>query len=99
MALTRSVVLMTCLILLRARDVFNDGEPVLARQVAGLCQDFDHISVAQSVSELDDAPVDLGAGAGVAHVGVNGVGEVDGRGVAWKSDDAATRREGIDFLG
>ena len=48
--------------------------------------------------ELHDAPVDLGAHAGVADVGVDGVREIDGRRAARQGDHAALGREAVDFL-
>ena len=47
MAFTRSVVLMTCLILLRAREVLTSASQSLLGRWPGLRQDLDHVAVAQ----------------------------------------------------
>ena len=81
----------------RARRL-DERQPVLARQMAGLRQDLDHVAVAQRVLQRHDAAVHLGADAGVADVGVDGVGEIDGRRVARQHDHLAPRREGVNFF-
>ncbi len=48
--------------------------------------------------ERHQPAVDLGPGAGVADLGVHGVGEVDGRGPPGQGDDAALRREDVDLV-
>ncbi len=48
--------------------------------------------------ERDQAPVDPGADAGVADLGVDGVGEVDRRGVDRQRDDLALRGEDEDLV-
>ena len=77
----------------------GEGEPVARGGVAGLGGDFDDVPVAQAVAEGDDAAVDLGGGGGVANVGVDGVGEVDGGGVLGQDDDLALGCEGVDLFG
>ena len=81
----------------RARGL-DERQPVLARLVAGLRHDLDDVAVAQRGAQRHDAAVHLGADAGAAHIGVNGVGEIDGRGVARQHDHLAARREGVDLL-
>src|SRR5580693_1081600 len=60
----------------------DDGQPVAARLVSGLGDDFDDVAGMQLVAEGHHASVDFGAGATVSNLGVNRVGEVDGRGLA-----------------
>ena len=81
----------------RARGL-DERQPVLAGLVAGLRHDLDDVAVAQRVAQRHDAAVHLGADAGVAHVGVDGVGEIDGGGVARQHDHLAARREGVDLF-
>ena len=76
----------------------HQRQPVLAGKVAGLGHDLDDVAVAQRVAQRHDAAIHLGAHAGLADVGVDGVGEIDGRGVARQHDDFAARRESVDFL-
>ena len=76
----------------------HQRQPVLARHVAGLGEDLDHVAVAQCVLQRDDAAVHLRADAGVADGGVDGVGEIDGRRIARQDDHLAARREGVDLL-
>ena len=66
--------------------------------MAGLRGDFDDIAVAQAVPQRDDAAVHLCGGRRVAHVGVDGVGEVDRGGVLGQHDDFALGGEGVDLL-
>ena len=82
----------------RARGL-DEGQPVLAGLVTRLGHDLDDVAVAQRGAQRHDAPVHLGADAGVADVGVDGVGEIDGRGVARQHDHFAARREGVDLFG
>ena len=67
--------------------------------MAGLGHDFDDVAVAQPRTQRDDAPVHLGAHAPVPHVGVNGVSEIDGRGVARQHDHFAPGRERVGLFG
>jgi len=48
--------------------------------VAGLRDDLDPVAVPEHVLERHDLPVDLGAHALVADIGVHGIGEVHRRG-------------------
>src|SRR5579872_5549222 len=77
---------------------FHHAQPIFAGQVAGLGEDLDHIAVTQGMLELHDAPVDLGAHASIADVGVNRVCEIDGRRAARQGDYAAFGREAVHFL-
>src|ERR1039457_3585697 len=76
----------------------DQRQPILAGQVAGLGHDLDDVAIAQRIAQRHDAAVDLGAHAGLADIGVNGVGEIDGGGVARQHDHLAARREGVDLL-
>ena len=67
--------------------------------MAGLGVDFDDVAVAELGAEGDDAAVDLGADGGVADLGMDGVGEIDGAGVLGQDDDFAFGGEGVDLLG
>src|SRR5579862_3832102 len=51
------------------------------------------------VAQRNHASVHLGADASVADFGVDGVGEIDGRGIARQNDDFTLRRKGIDLFG
>ena len=82
----------------RARGL-DERQPVLAGLVAGLGHDLHDVAVAQRRAQRHDAAVHLGAHAGVADIGVDGVGEIDGRGVARQHHHFAARREGVDLLG
>ena len=64
----------------RARAL-DEGEPVAAGLVVLLRDDFDDVAGAQLGAQRHHAAVDLGAHAGVAHLGVDGVGKVDRRGI------------------
>ena len=66
--------------------------------MTGLGHDLDDVAVAQGIAERHDAAVGLGAHAGLADIGVNGVGEIDGGGVARQHDYFAAGREGVDLL-
>jgi len=61
-ALTRSVVLMTCLILLRALEVLTMPSQSCS-QVSVLAQDFHHVAISQRVLQWNDANVDFRADA------------------------------------
>src|ERR1019366_1011366 len=77
----------------------DDGEPVAAGLVSGLGDDFDDVAGMELVAQGDHASVDLGAGATVTDFGVDGVGEVDGRGLARQDQDLALGREGVNLFG
>src|ERR1019366_5331839 len=76
----------------------DEGEPVAAGLVSGLGDDFDDVAGMKLVAEGNHASVDLGAGATVANLGVNGIGEVDGRGFARQDQDLALGREGVNLF-
>ncbi len=65
----------------------DEGEPVAAGLVIFLRDDFDDVAGAQLGAQRHHAAVDLGADAGVADLGVNGVGEVDRRAVGGNHND------------
>ena len=65
-------------------------DPVPAGPVGGFGGlHLHHVAVLQLVVELDDASVDLGGHHVVAHGGVDGIGEVDGRGAGGQVDHVA----------
>ena len=78
---------------------FGEAEPIAAGSVSGLGGDFDDVAVAEFGAERNDAAVDLGADGGVADLGMDGVGEVDGTGVLGQDHDLALGGEGVDLLG
>src|SRR5208337_4504695 len=77
----------------------DDGEPVAAGLVSGLGDDFDDVAGMQLVAQGNHSSVDLGAGATVANLGVNRVGEVDGRGLARQDQNLALGGEGVNLFG
>src|SRR5665213_447007 len=81
----------------RARR-FHDPQPIFAGQVVGLGQNLDYVAVAKRVPELHDTAVDLGADASVPDVGVDGVGEIDGRRAARQCNHAAFGREAVNLF-
>ena len=89
----------TCLILLRARDVDDEREPVAARLVPRLRDDLDDVAVLQPRAQRHHLAVDARADALVADVGVDAVGEVDGGRAARQRSHLALRREDVDLLG
>src|SRR5688572_31460874 len=76
----------------------DETEPVAARLVAGLRDDLDDVAVLQARAERNHPPVDAGADALIADVGVNGVGEIDGGCSARQRSHLALRREDVDLL-
>src|ERR1700722_7454700 len=64
----------------RAR-AFNEGEPIPARWVAVLCDNFEHVTITQLGTQGDHAPVHLRANTRVAYLRVNGIGKVQRTGV------------------
>ena len=89
MALARSVVLMTCLILLRALDVLTSASQSLLGRWPVCVRISTTSPLRSAVLERHDAPVHLRAHAAVADVGVDRVGEIDGRRVARQHDHFA----------
>ncbi len=60
--------------------------------------DLDLVAVLQFGHQRHDAAVDLGADAGVADIGVDGIGEIDRRRAARQRDQPALRREAEDLV-
>ena len=89
---------MKCLILLRARDVTDEVQPVAARLVARRRDHLDDVAVAQARAQRHHLAVDARADALVADVGVDRVGEVHRRRVARQRLHLALRREDVDLL-
>ena len=77
----------------------DKGEPVAAGLVILLRDDFDDVAGAQLGAQRHHAAVHLGADAGVAHLGVNGVGKIDGRAVGGNHHHLSLGREGVDLVG
>src|ERR1035438_3697202 len=78
---------------------FYKREPVATGLGALLGDDFDDVAIAQLVFQWHHAGVDFGAGAAMADVGMNGVGEVDRSGLARQHHDLPFGREAVDLLG
>ena len=77
----------------------DETEPVAARVVVRLRDDFDDVAVFQLRTERHHLAVDPGADAAMADVGVDGVREVDESRAAGQRLHFAFRREGVDLLG
>src|SRR5262245_916592 len=85
---------------LAARTRGNDeAEPVPARLVAGLRDDFDDVAVLQARAQRNHASVDAGADALVPDVGVDAIGKIDRGRAARKRSHLTLRREDVDLLG
>ena len=78
---------------------FDKRQPVAARLVVLLGDDFDDVAGAQLGAQGRHAAVDLGAYAGVAHFGVDGVGKVNRRAVGRNHHHLPLGREGVDLVG
>ena len=71
-------------------------QPVAARRAVLAGDDLDLLAGLQAVVERHDAPVDLGAPAVVADLGVHAVGEVQRRGALRQVDGVAVGGEDVD---
>ena len=60
--------------------------------------DFDDVPVAEAGAERHHLPVHPRADTLVPDIGVNGIGEIHWRSVAWKRFDLPLRREDVDLL-
>ena len=67
--------------------------------LVGRGDDLHDVALAQRGAQRHQLAVDLGAHAVLAHLGVHGVGEVDGRGVLGQRLDVALGREDVHFVG
>ena len=85
--------------LVAGAGALDEREPVAAGFVVLLGDDFDDVAGAQLGAERNHAAIDLGADAGVADLGVDGVSEVDGRAVGRDHNDFSLGREGVDLVG
>ena len=85
--------------LVAGAGAFDEGQPVAAGLVIFLGDDFDDVAGAQLGAQGRHAAVDLGADAGVADLGVDGVGEIDRRAVGGDDDNLSLGREGVDLVG
>src|SRR5271166_2227713 len=77
----------------------DQAKPVPAGLVSGLGENLDNVAGVQFVAQRHHASVDFGTHAGVTDLGVDGVGEVDRRGIARKHYYFAFRREGVNLFG
>lgn len=73
-------------------------EPVAAGPTLAGGEDLDLLAGLELVGERHDAPIDLGAAAAVANLGMHAVGEVDGRGDTRQVDDVPVRGEHVDTI-
>ena len=85
--------------LVAGAGALDEGEPVAARLVIFLRDDLDNVAGAQLGAQGHHAPIHLGADAGVADLGVNGVGKIDRGAVGGNHNDLSLGREGIDLIG
>ena len=72
------------------------AEPVTAGGGVLLGDDFDRLAATQGLVEGDDAAIDTGAPAAVTDLGMDGVGEIQGRGAPGHLDDLGAGRQHID---
>src|ERR1019366_2886987 len=77
---------------------FRQLQPIPAGMVAGRGLNFHDVAGAQLVTQGSHAPVYLGAYAGVADLGVDGVSKVNRRGILRQDDDLALGGEGINLF-
>src|SRR5262249_35247032 len=78
---------------------FGIAEPVTAGVVSGLGNDFYDVAVAQLGAKRHHASVDLGAGAGMSYLGVDGICEIDGTGITRQDHDFAFGTERVYLFG
>src|ERR1700690_1990568 len=76
----------------------DHGQRVAAGLVSGLGDDFDDVAGVKLVAKRDHASVDFRPGATVPDLGVNRVGEIDGRRLARQHQNLALRRKGVDLF-
>ena len=77
----------------RALPVTHEAFPRRTRRVAARRHDLDLVAVLQHMLQRHQPAVDLGADAGVAHLAVHGIGEIDRRRAARQLDQLPLRRE------
>src|ERR1700680_2243603 len=75
------------------------SQPIAARLMPRLGNDFDDVAAVQFVTQRHHASVHLRAYAAVAHFGVNGIGEIYWRGFPRQHYDLALGREGVNLFG
>ncbi len=77
----------------------DELQPIARRSLRGLRrEDLDYVPGLQLVGERHDPAVDLRSDAAMADVGVDGIGEVDGRGACRQALDLALRGEDVDLV-
>ena len=84
----------------RGARLAGDDErfPNRRRDLPLLPDDLDLVTVLQHREQSLAPPVDLGTRRRIADVGVDGIGEIDGRRAARQGDEAAVRREAEDLV-
>ena len=98
-ASSRSCKLIQCLILLRAREVLHEAQPIAAGRVSLLRNDFHHVAIRERVPQRNNLPVHLAPDALIAHFRVDRVSKIHRRGAARQHDHAPLRREGVNLFG
>ena len=66
--------------------------------MAGLGHDFHNVAGVQFVAQRHHAAVNFGTHASVTNLSVDGVGEIDGRGITGKNHNFSFGREGVDLF-
>jgi len=66
--------------------------------VTGLCNYFHTISVLQLISQWNNTSINLGADALIADIGMNAVGEINGRSSLGKRFNIAVRRKNVNLF-
>ena len=74
------------------------GRIPFARQVPVLPQDLDHVAIPDGVTQRNNPPVDLRAGAAMADIRVNSVGKIERRRAGRKLAQLAFRGENVDLV-
>ena len=67
--------------------------------LGGRGHDLDDVALPQGVAERHQLAVDLGAHTMMAHIRVDGIGEVEGRGALGEGLHVALGREHVDLVG
>ena len=77
---------------------FRQLQPVAAGVMPRRGLNFHDVAGAQLVTQGSHAPVYFGAHAGMANLGVDGIGEVNRRGILRQDDDLPLRSEGVNLF-
>ena len=73
-------------------------QPVLMRRLVRRCENFDRVTARYGMLQWNDFPIDLGPDAVISNLGMNRVGEIDGRGSLGQFLDHAFGSEHIDDI-